>query len=80
MWNRFGRPTCSGWGTIKNAANIAATGPTLLGVVTANGQKVLLAGIDMKSVDILKPWWTLSGNVPGANGLLAGAEMPGYWT
>jgi putative ABC transport system permease protein len=59
---------------IKNAANIAATGPTLLGVVTANNQKVLLAGIDMKSVDILKPWWTLSGKRPDLNGLLAGAQ------
>ncbi len=59
---------------IKNAANIAATGPTLLGVVSANNQKVLLAGIDMKSADILKPWWTLSGNRPGSNGLLAGSQ------
>jgi putative ABC transport system permease protein len=59
---------------IKNAANIAATGPTLLGVVTANDQKVLLAGIDMNSADILKPWWTLSGKRPDLNGLLAGAQ------
>ena len=59
---------------IKNAANIAATGPTLLGVVSANNQKVLLAGIDMNSADILKPWWTLSGKRPGDNGLLAGAQ------
>ena len=59
---------------IKNAANIAATGPTLLGVVSANDQQVLLAGIDMNSADILKPWWTLSGKRPGDNGLLAGAQ------
>lgn len=59
---------------IKNAANIAATGPTLLGVVSVNNQKVLLAGIDMNSADILKPWWTLSGKRPGDNGLLAGAQ------
>ena len=59
---------------IKNAANIAATGPTLLGVVWANNQKVLLAGIDMNSADILKPWWTLSGKRPDINGLLAGAQ------
>ncbi len=61
-------------GTIKNAANIAATGPTLLGVVEANGRRVLLAGIDLKSVQVLKPWWRLTGDPPGANGLLAGAE------
>ncbi len=60
--------------SIKNAANIAATGPTLLGVVSANNQKVLLAGIDMNSADILKPWWTLSGKRPGDDGLLAGAQ------
>jgi putative ABC transport system permease protein len=59
---------------IKNAANIAATGPTLLGVVSANNHKVLLAGIDMSSADILKPWWTLSGKRPDINGLLAGAQ------
>jgi len=59
---------------IKNAANIAATGPTLLGVVSANNQKVLLAGIDMNSAGILKPWWTLSGKRPDSNGLLAGAQ------
>jgi len=59
---------------IKNAANIAATGPTLLGVVSANNRKVLLAGIDMNSAGILKPWWTLSGKRPESNGLLAGAQ------
>lgn len=61
-------------GTIKNAANIAATGPALLGVVSANDKTVLLAGIDMRSAGILKPWWTLSGEKPGENGLLAGAD------
>ncbi|WP_372682768.1 ABC transporter permease [Desulfosarcina sp.] len=60
--------------SIKNAANIAATGPTLLGVVSANGRDVLLAGIDMNRVDVLKPWWSLSGNRPDSNALLAGAQ------
>jgi putative ABC transport system permease protein len=59
---------------IKNAANIAATGPTLLGVVSANNHKVLLAGIDMNSANILKPWWTISGKRPDTTGLLAGAQ------
>ncbi len=61
-------------GSIKNAANIAATGPTLLGVVEADGRRVLLAGIDLKSVNILKPWWQLNGQRPSGNGLLAGAK------
>lgn len=60
---------------IKNAANIAATGPALLGVVSANGQQVVMAGIDMDSADILKPWWTLTGERPGKNGLIAGADV-----
>ncbi len=60
--------------TIKNAANIAATGPTLLGVVSANGRDVLLAGIDMNRVDVLKPWWSLSGNRPDSSAVLAGAQ------
>jgi putative ABC transport system permease protein len=60
--------------SIKNAANIAATGPTLLGVVSANGRDVLLAGIDMSRVDVLKPWWRLSGNRPDSSAVLAGAQ------
>jgi putative ABC transport system permease protein len=59
---------------IKNAANIAAIGPMLLGVVSANERKVLLAGIDMNHVDILKPWWAITGRRPDGSGMLAGAE------
>lgn len=59
---------------IKNAANIAAVGPTLLGVVSADGQQVLLAGIDMNRVNILKPWWTLMGTLPQGVGVVAGAR------
>jgi len=61
-------------GSIKNAANIAATGPTLLGVVRANERRVLLAGIDFSSVRVLKPWWQLTGDLPDTGGLIAGAE------
>ena len=60
--------------TIKNAANIAATGPTLLGVVSAAKQDVLLAGIDMTRIDVLKPWWTISGERPHGPGVLAGSK------
>lgn len=61
-------------GTIKNAASIAATGPTLLGAVSAGNKDVLLAGIDMNSAGILKPWWKLTGDLPDTNGLMAGAD------
>jgi putative ABC transport system permease protein len=60
--------------TIVNAANIAAVSPILLGVVNANGRQVLLAGIDLNSINILKPWWTLSGDPLGSTGVIAGAE------
>lgn len=60
--------------TIENAANIAATGPTLIGAVSAAGQRVLLAGIDLRLIDILKPWWTLSGHRPETSGVIAGAK------
>lgn len=60
--------------TIKNAANIAATGPTLVGAVSLSGQRVMLAGIDMRQIDTLKPWWTLSGTLPDVAGVIAGAQ------
>lgn len=60
--------------TIKNAANIAATGPTLVGAVSTRDQRVLLAGIDMARIDVLKPWWTLSGARPDEVGVIAGAQ------
>jgi len=61
-------------GGIKNAANIAAVGPTLLGVVTVGGHKVLLAGIAMDRVNILKPWWGLAGSPTDSGGIIAGAR------
>lgn len=60
--------------TIKNAANIAAVGPTLLGVVDAGGRRVLMAGIELERVNVLKPWWRLTGGRPTRDGLLAGAQ------
>jgi putative ABC transport system permease protein len=61
--------------TIKNAASVAATGPILLGVVSAAKQDVLMAGIDMTHIDVLKPWWTISGQRPDGPGVLAGAKI-----
>jgi putative ABC transport system permease protein len=60
--------------SIKNARNIAALGPLVLGVVNVDAHKVLLAGVDFKASTILKPWWQLQGKVPDENGVMLGAE------
>jgi putative ABC transport system permease protein len=60
--------------TIKNAKNIAALGPLVLGVLKIGKQKVLLAGIDFEESRILKPWWQLEGTLPNANSIILGAE------
>ncbi|MDA8139195.1 MAG: ABC transporter permease [Desulfobacteraceae bacterium] len=60
--------------TIKNAANIAAVGPIVLGAVKINAHPALLAGIDFESAHILKPWWRISGQQPADKELLVGAE------
>jgi len=59
---------------IKNARNVAALGPLVLGVLEINRKKVLLAGIDFQASKILKPWWQVQGTAPGENGILLGAE------
>ncbi len=60
--------------SIKNARNIAALGPLVLGVVKVDSHKVLLAGVDFKAAAILKPWWQMNGRVPDDNGVILGAE------
>ena len=59
---------------IKNAANVAAMGPTVLGAVEVKDRKVLLAGIDFQATKILKPWWKLAGTAPSDSGILLGSE------
>jgi len=61
-------------GSIKNAANIAAVGPMVLGVVEISNQRVLLAGVDFHAVRVLKPWWTVEGAAPGGDGVILGSE------
>ncbi|MBW2438904.1 MAG: ABC transporter permease, partial [Deltaproteobacteria bacterium] len=62
-------------GTIKNSANIAAMGPLVLGVAPVGRQKVLMAGVDFKAAQILKPWWKLQqGDLPGDDEIILGAE------
>ena len=60
--------------TIRNARNVAALGPLVLGVVNVDSKKVLMAGVDFKAAEILKPWWHVQGAVPEENEVLLGAE------
>ena len=59
--------------TIRNAGNVAAVGPLVLGVVEVRERKVLLAGVDFHAAQMLKPWWKVRGEVPAENGALLGA-------
>ena len=59
---------------IKNAANVAAMGPTVLGAVEVSDRKVLLAGVDFQAMKILKPWWKVGSTVPGEYDVLLGTE------
>ncbi|MDH3955607.1 MAG: ABC transporter permease [Desulfobacteraceae bacterium] len=61
-------------GSIKNASNVAAMGPIVLGVIQVNTHKALLAGVDFKASKILKPWWQVTGTLPGEDGVLLGGE------
>jgi putative ABC transport system permease protein len=60
--------------SIKNAANIAALGPMVLGLVSLGEQQVMLAGVDFKATEILKPWWNIDGVFPTTSGAVLGAE------
>jgi len=60
--------------TIKNAKNVAAMGPMMLGVIEIRERKVLLAGVDFEAAGILKPWWRLQGDMPGKKGVVIGPE------
>lgn len=60
---------------IKNAANIAAVGPLVLGSVDIGDQPVLLAGVDLGATAVLKPWWKITGRTPEPGELLLGSEV-----
>jgi len=61
-------------GQIKNAANVAAVGPVVLGGVNIGDKRVLLAGVDFEAALILKPWWRLQGRTPDPNEIIIGSE------
>lgn len=60
--------------SIKNARNIAAVGPMVLGVIHLFENKVLLAGVDFDVSAILKPWWRVQGEFPDDNSVVLGSE------
>lgn len=60
--------------TIKNAANVAAVGPMVLGTVTVKDRRVLLAGVDVISFQTLRPWWNIKGKIPEDDEVILGAE------
>ncbi len=60
--------------SIKNARNIAALGPMVLGVIPVETHRVLMAGVDFEACQILKPWWKVEGELPDEKAVLLGAE------
>jgi putative ABC transport system permease protein len=61
--------------TIKNAANVAAVGPMVLGPVTLGGHRILLAGVDFAAAQILRPWWSVKGKFPvREDGVIIGSD------
>lgn len=60
---------------IKNAANVAALGPLVLGVADVKDRRILMAGIDFSVAGILKPWWKIQGQEPQNGQLLLGSEV-----
>ena len=65
----------AGIGSIKNAANIAAVSPIVLGGVEIQDKRVLLAGVDFTATRTLKPWWEIDGVLPGPYEVLLGTEV-----
>jgi putative ABC transport system permease protein len=59
---------------IKNAANVVAVGPMVLGPVKVNDQRVLLAGVDFQAFQVLRPWWNVKGKIPEDEDVILGAE------
>jgi putative ABC transport system permease protein len=59
--------------TIPNHRNIAAVGPIVLGVASVESRRMMLAGVDFKAAEILKPWWRVDGRLPQDDEVLLGA-------
>lgn len=59
--------------TIPSAKDLAAVGPLLLGTVDAGGTPAVLAGFDLTTSAVLKPWWRVEGRLPGPAEVMLGA-------
>jgi putative ABC transport system permease protein len=59
--------------TIPSAKDLAAVGPVLLGAVGIGDATVVLAGFDLTTTRILKPWWRVRGRVPGSSEIMLGS-------
>ena len=60
--------------SIKNAGNVAAVGPMVLGAVKPGDRSVLLAGVDFKTTPFLRPWWNVRWESPGKEEVLLGSK------
>lgn len=61
--------------TIKNAANIGAIGPTVLGPVTVAGRRILLVGTDFEAAKVIKAWWKIQGSTPKGEEVVVGYDL-----
>lgn len=52
--------------TIRNSDNISIVAPKLIDVADINGRRVLVVGVDFPAETAMKPWWRISGAVPGS--------------
>jgi len=58
---------------IPSAKDLAAVGPLLLGAVDVQGTPAVLAGFDLSTTPVLKPWWRVEGRLPGPEEVMLGA-------
>lgn len=61
--------------SIPNRRNIAAVGPVLVGTINEQGKKIVLAGVDFRSIPALRPWWRLEGEFPEEGQVLLGSHL-----
>jgi putative ABC transport system permease protein len=62
--------------TIHHRRNIRLVSPKLVGVATVEEARVLLVGTDVAQEPLLKPWWRITGAVPGSeHEALVGSEV-----